>query len=186
MSVPKTPDPGLLLISILCADWDACWPELLEELEERFGTADHVSEPFAFDETNYYDRELGTPITRRLVAFEDLRPLDELADIKLFTNSLEARRARSGNRLFNLDPGFLTVERLVLATGKNFSHRIYLKDGIWADLTLVWQKKQWTVFPWTFPDYAGEDMKSRLTKLRLSYKTKLNNPHTQNRHATRG
>ena len=77
--------------------------------------------------------------------------------------------------MFNLDPGFITMQSLVLATGKNFSHRVYLKDGIWADLTLVWQKKQWVDFSWTFPDYAGDAMKSRLTKLRLSYKTKLNN-----------
>jgi hypothetical protein len=65
---------------------------------------------------------------------------------------------------------------LVLATGKNFSHRVYLKDGIWADLTLMWQRKHWVDFPWTFPDYAGEAMKTRLTKLRLSYKNKLSKP----------
>ncbi len=63
----------------------------------------------------------------------------------------------------------------MLATGKNFSHRIYLGHGIWADLTLVWQRGRWVDFPWTFPDYAGDDMKSRLTKLRQLYKTKLNN-----------
>ena len=176
MSTPRIPDPGLLLVSILCARWDDCWPQLLGDLEDRFGPADHVSEPFVFDQTDYYDAELGSPITRRLVTFETLRPLDELADIKLFTNGLEERCAEGGNRLFNLDPGFITRERLVLATGKNFSHRIYLKDGIWADLTLIWRKKGWQDFPWTFPDYAGDDMKSRLTKLRQSYKTKLNKP----------
>lgn len=176
MSTPRIPDPGLLLVSILCARWEDCWPQLLKELEDRFGPADHVSEPFVFDQTDYYDAELGSPITRRLVTFETLRPLDELADIKLFTNGLEERCGQGGNRLFNLDPGFITRERLVLATGKNFSHRIYLKDGIWADLTLIWRKKGWQDFPWTFPDYAGDDMKSRLTKLRQSYKTKLNKP----------
>ncbi len=175
MSTPRIPDPGLLLISILSARWEACWPRLLEELVAQYGPADSVSEPFPFDQTGYYDAELGTPITRRLVTFETLRPLDELADIKLFTNELEKQYGEPGGRVFNLDPGFLTMQRLVLATGKNFSHRIYLRDGIWADLTLIWQKKQWMVFPWTFPDYAGDDMKSRLTKLRQSYKTKLNN-----------
>ena len=134
------------------------------------------SELFAFDQTEYYDAELGTPITRRIVAFDRLRPLDELADIKLFTNGLEQRDAKGGKRLFNLDPGFITMQNLVLATGKNFSHRIYLKEGIWADLTMIWQKKQWVVFPWTFPDYAGDDMKLRLTKLRQSYKNKLIKP----------
>lgn len=178
MSTPVIPDPGLLIISILSSRWDECWPGLLEKLEDRFGRTDHVSELFAFDQTDYYDQELGTPITRRLVSFKTLRPLDELADIKLFTNELEKRYANDGLRMFNLDPGFITMQRLVLATGKNYSHRIYLKNGIWADLTLIWQKKQWVGFPWTFPDYAGNDMKSRLTKMRQSYKDMLNNPQT--------
>jgi len=176
MSIPKTPDPGLLIVSILGSDWDAFWPELKDELEQAFGPADEVSHLFDFTETDYYDEELGTPIRRRLVGFEKLRPLDELADIKTFTNTLEIRYGTAGKRLFNLDPGFLTMQSLVLATGKNFSHRIYLKDGIWADLTLMWQKKRWVDFPWTFPDYAGGDMKSRLTKLRQSYKNKLSRP----------
>ena len=178
MSTPKTPEPGLLIISILSVHWDIFWPELLKTLEEHFGPADDVCEPFAFDQTGYYDAELGTPITRRIVSFQKLHPLDDLADIKLFTNTLEQQYAEGGNRLFNLDPGFISLQSLVLATGKNFSHRIYLKNGIWADLTMIWQKKQWVVFPWTFPDYAGDDMKSRLTKLRQSYKNKLSKPQT--------
>ncbi|MGE4192689.1 MAG: DUF4416 family protein [Pseudodesulfovibrio sp.] len=177
MSTPKTPDPGMLVISVLSADWGAFWPQVGAELADRFGPFD-PSEEFDFDQTDYYDEELGTPITRRLLAFDALRPLDELADIKLWTNSVEQRFARDGRRLFNLDPGFLTQQSLVLATGKNFSHRIYLKDGIWADLTLIWQKKRWVDFPWTFPDYAGEAMKSRLTKLRQSYRNRQSKPRT--------
>jgi len=186
VSTPVAPDPGLLVISVLCADWDACWPGLLHELEARFGRAEHVSEPFPFDQTDYYDSELGTPITRRLLAFESLRPLDELADIKKFTNSVEAGHGDAEGRRFNLDPGFITLQSLVLATGKRSGHRIYLKDGIWADLTLMWRRKQWETFPWTFPDYAGDDMKTRLTKLRQSYKTKLDNPQDSIVGTTRG
>jgi len=180
MSTPVIPDPGLLVISILCADWHSCWPGLLDDLEMKYGRADEISGVFPFDQTDYYDAELGAPISRRLIAFEILRPLDELADIKRFTNSLELQYGEPGKRRFNLDPGFITLQSLVLATGKKFTHRIYLKEGIWADLTLVWQKKQWVDFPWTFPDYAGVDMKTRLTKLRQSYKDKLNNPPTSN------
>ncbi len=178
MSTPKAPAPGLLIISILSSRWDECWPLLREELEAKFGPMDGMSEEFAFDLTDYYNAELGSPITRRLVEFAQLRPQEELSDIKLFTNSLENKYGEAGNRMFNLDPGFITMQRLVLATGKEFYHRIFLKDGIWADLTLVWQKKQWVDFPWTFPDYADESMKSRLTKLRQSYKYKLNNSQT--------
>lgn len=104
MSTPVTPDPGLLVISVLCADWEACWPGLLHELEARFGRAEHVSEPFPFDQTDYYDAELGTPISRRLLAFEALRPLDELADIKIFTNSIEAGHGNAGGGGSTLTP----------------------------------------------------------------------------------
>lgn len=174
MSTPVTPDPGLLVISVLSARFDECWDDLKGELEAEFGLMDGVSEVFAFDETSYYDEELGTPIMRRIVEFETLQPLDRLADIKGFTNTLELKYATGTQRMFNLDPGFITHDSFVLATGKKFSHRIYLKDGIWADLTMIWQKKQWVDFPWTFPDYASDKMKSRLTNLRQSYKNKRN------------
>jgi len=95
--------------------WGEFWPGLLEELEAELGPADGVSEEFAFDRTGYYDEELGTSITRRIIEFK----------------SLEGRYELKGKRLFNLDPGFVTMQSLVLVTGKNFSHRIYLKDGIW-------------------------------------------------------
>ncbi|NDV18003.1 DUF4416 family protein [Pseudodesulfovibrio sp. JC047] len=176
MSTPKTPEPGLLILSILSAQWDTVWPELLALLEAEFGPVAEAGDLFVFDQTDYYDAELGTPIMRRLISFETLRPLDTLADIKMATNALEQRFADGEKRRFNLDPGFITLQSLVLATGKNFSHRIYLKNGIWADLTMIWQKKQWVTFPWTFPDYAGNDMKSRLTKLRQSYKHTLSKP----------
>ena len=173
MSTPRIPHPGMLVLSVLSARLDEIWPGLFRTLEDRFGPAEYVSEPLLFDQTDYYDEELGSPIYRRFLAFETLRPLDELADIKTWTNGLELEYARDGRRGVNLDPGFLTLERLVLATGKNFSHRIYLKDGIWADLTLIWRQGAWEVQAWTFPDYATDDMKTRLTNLRLSYKTKL-------------
>ena len=78
MSIPKIPDPGLLVISILSSGWGEFWPGLLEELEGAFGPADGLSEEFAFDQTSYYDEELGTPITRRLIEFKDLRPVHQL------------------------------------------------------------------------------------------------------------
>ena len=106
--------------------------------------------------------------------------------MKLATNADERAHARpaidstgdptggqpGGSRRVNLDPGLITLERLVLASGKNFTHRVYLGQGIWADLTMIYNKKTgWVVLPWTFPDYATEDMKRRLTELRALYKT---------------
>ncbi len=174
MSRPSEPAPVQPLVSVFGRDWDQFWPGLLRDMEAELGPADHVSDLFPFTETDYYDGELGTPIRRRIVAFEALIDPPRLVDIKLAFNELEARYARpDGTRRVNLDPGILSLERLVLATGKEFTHRIYLGRGIWADLTLLYQHGGWRSLPWTYPDYAGERVQSILTRIRSTYKAKL-------------
>ena len=173
MSQLRIPEPGLLLLSVLAAEWDA-WPDLLVRIEARFGPACFLSEALAFENTSYYDAELGRPITRRLLAFGTLAPLDCLAAAKLWTMDQEREFARpDGRRRFNLDPGLLTQERLVLATAKNFTHRVYLGQGVWADLTLVYTGGDWLVLPWTFPDYAAKALLELLTALREEYRRRL-------------
>ncbi len=173
MSRLRIPEPGLFLLSALAAEWEQ-WPALRERIEARFGPACFVSEALDFGHTGYYDAELGRPIARRLLAFENLAPLDCLVAAKHWTLEQEAAFARpDGRRRFNLDPGLLTQERLVLATGKNFTHRVYLGQGVWADLTLVYTGGDWLVLPWTFPDYAAEDMLELLTALREEYRRRL-------------
>jgi len=177
VSTPREPSPGKPVLSVLAAPdwWDCCWGALRAELVERLGSVDYESEPLAFDHTAYYEPELGAPLFRRLLGFARLLPLDGLKALKLATNALERAQARAnGSRRVNLDPGFITLERLVLASGKNFTHRVYLGGGIWADLTLIYNKSQgWVDLPWTFPDYAEGDMKRRLTVLRALYKTAI-------------
>ncbi|PIE69336.1 MAG: GTP-binding protein [Deltaproteobacteria bacterium] len=174
MSKPTIPLPVKPVLSILSARWDRFWPGLRRILEERLSPIDHISETIPFTQTTYYNKELGTPITRRLISFEKLMPMDELPNIKLWTNTLENNHADpQGNRLVNLDPGYLNQERLVLATGKNFTHRIYLREGIWADLTLIFQRGAWVDLPWTFPDYATAEIKKHLTRIRTAYTHQL-------------
>lgn len=181
MSTPREPQPGKMVLSVLAgaAWWESGqaggWVSLHGELVKRFGPVDFKSGLLPFDHTGYYEEELGAPLFRRLLAFERLAPLDGLVAIKLATNELEHAHARpDGMRRVNLDPGILNLERLVLASGKNFTHRVYLGSGIWADLTLIYNKRQgWVDLPWTFPDYATEDMKRRLTALRSLYKTTI-------------
>ena len=179
MSTPREPLPGKAVLSVLAsAAWwesDLGWPPLRAELLGRFGPLDCESELLPFDHTGYYEAELGAPLLRRVLGFERLLPLDGLRAFKLATNELERAHARAdASRRVNLDPGLLTLERLVLASGKNFTHRVYLGSGIWADLTLIYNKRQgWITLPWTFPDYATDDMKRRLTALRALYKTAI-------------
>lgn len=149
------------------------WPALSSRLEERLGPVDMIGPPIPFIETTYYHREFGTPLIRRLLSFKRLIDQDQLKEIKLWTHELEQTQAKDGKRLFNLDPGLLTLERLVLATGKNFAHRVYLGKGIYADLTLLFQGGEWKTLPWTFPDYGGLALQALLSEMRCRYKEKL-------------
>jgi hypothetical protein len=170
VSIPAPPPPATLVLSILSAKWDLFWPALLGRLEAAFGPADFVSAPLAFDRTAYYEREFGAPLSRRILGFARPVPQDSLADVKLATNAVEDDlRGEDCRRIVNLDPGLITPERLVLATGKNFTHRVYLGKGIFADLTLIYQKGDWKALPWSFPDYASPEIRAILTELRLRH-----------------
>ncbi|MFP4107926.1 MAG: DUF4416 family protein [Desulfonatronovibrio sp.] len=178
MSIPLIPRPGKLFLSILSSRWELFWPDLLDILEQKFGKTDYLTDQIPFTETSYYDRELGTPVSRRLLTFNPLVELDRLADVKLITNGLEESFKKDSNRIFNLDPGLITLERLVLATGKNFTHRIYLGRGIWADLTLIFCRGDWQDLDWTFPDYSSEKIKTHLRTIRSRYHEQITAKHS--------
>jgi hypothetical protein len=110
-----------------------------------------------------------------MVVFKTLIAQKDLVAIKCFTNALEADYEQAGRRRINIDPGYLLQERFVLATGKNFSHRIYLDRGIYADLTLVYKRGGYQAQPWTYPDYASDAMRAFLTQVRYRYQTDLKN-----------
>ncbi|MFP4070944.1 MAG: DUF4416 family protein [Desulfovibrionales bacterium] len=175
MSVPRTPHPAQLVVSMLSSRWDEVWAGCRALLEERFGPLDYETGLIPFTHTSYYDQELGTPLFRRLLGFSRLVPQETLPDIKLWTNGLEQEYLLQGQRTINLDPGLLTLERLILATGKNFTHRVYLRDGIWADLTLIFQRGGWRTLPWTFSDYADHRLQRHLTAMRKRYDEKIKN-----------
>ncbi|MFW6081030.1 MAG: DUF4416 family protein, partial [Desulfosalsimonas sp.] len=140
-----------------------------DRLTEKFGDIDLTSNWLRFDYTNYYEPEMGTGLVRRIMAFKQLIAQDTLADIKHQTNEIEKEFTSGKRRRVNIDPGYLVRERFVLATGKNFSHRIYIGRGIYADLTLVYSKGDFRTLAWTYPDYASGDMLGFLHKVRSKY-----------------
>ena len=168
MSVPAPPRPAKLVVGFFLGRRDMA-EAILGRLEDLFGPIDRVSRWLPFDYTDYYTREMGGPLYRRLAAFKQLIDQEQLPDIKLSTNALEADYAARGRRGVNIDPGYLLLERLVLATGKNFSHRIYLRHGIYADLTLIYRKGRFESLPWTYPDYADARLQDFLYKVRDRY-----------------
>lgn len=168
MSTPKPPQPAKLVIGLYtkakqCAD-DVC-----KRLQERYGPIDLISRWFDFSYTDYYRAEMGAPLFRRVFSFERLIAQEQLAEIKCHTNTIETAFSRQGRRLVNIDPGYLLYERFVLATGKNYTHRIYIGRQIYADLTLIYQKGAYQPLPWTYPDYASSQMGGFLMKVRQKY-----------------
>ncbi|SFM62124.1 DUF4416 family protein [Thermodesulforhabdus norvegica] len=165
MSIPREPSSAFLFLGILYSDAGA-YKSALVELEKVFGPLSFLTGPRVFTETGYYNAEMGTPIYRVYGVFERPVNQDKLADIKLKTNEIEAGLAQNGRRRVNLDPGLLSEERLVLATGKNYTHRVYLSRGIYADLTLIFRRGQYEPLQWTYPDYRDPVLRHFLGVLR--------------------
>ena len=172
MSLPQEPKPAKLVIGLLMKD-RALFEPLAVELASKYGPADMISSWMAFDYTAYYESELGSPLFRRLLTFATLIDQQELAAIKLTTNRLEQAYVRDFRRRVNIDPGYLLYERFVLASGKNFCHRIYIGHHIYADLTLIYQKGAFQRLPWTYPDYADQPIQSFLERVRKKYAVDL-------------
>ena len=168
MSVPQTPRPAKLVIGVFTKNKEII-EHLALELSSRFGRMDLVSLWMDFNYTNYYKSEMGFPLARRMFAFAQLIEQAELAAIKNATNRIEQTYACAGKRQVNIDPGYLLHERFVLASGKNFSHRIYIGLGVYADLTLIYQKGRFQTLPWTYPDYADQAMICFLDRVRRKY-----------------
>ncbi len=174
MSLPQPPTPAKLIVGFFVKDM-ALAADITQDLQNRLGSIDMISAWLNFDFTTYYAKEMGAPLSRRLVVLKTLVEQTELAEIKRMTNAVEQKYLRQGQRRVNIDPGYLLPERFVLATGKNFTHRIYIGKGIYADLTLIYQKGAFRTLPWTYPDYADRRLIDFLTLVRKKYMLDLKN-----------
>lgn len=172
MAAPQSPLPVKFIIAVLYSDE----PLLLaarERLVQQFGPFDFISAPFPFQVTGYYVPEMGAPIIRIFYAFEKLVSPGELARIKLATNAIEDELATSGKRQVNLDPGYLDPDKFILASAKYNGQKIYLSDGIWADLTLYYQKGHFSAYSWSFPDFRSGEYEKAFLRMREIYKGQL-------------
>jgi hypothetical protein len=128
--------------------------ELLMHMADELGPIARRSFVMPFTHTSYYNDEMGGPLVRQWVAFCELVDPDELADLKLWTNDLEEKNLNTRDRrMVNIDPGIVTLSSLVLASTKNYSHRIYLGRGIYAEVTLIYKNNSYQPLEWTYPDY---------------------------------
>jgi hypothetical protein len=155
----KAPKPVKLFVGILAADQD-CLRAAIEAITDEFGKIDLVSDVWPFTQTDYYNKETGENILRQFVGIEKLIDPGKLAKIKHKTNKLEQKlAAKLGlglSRPVNLDPGVIEPSKLILATTKNYSHRIYIGEKMYAEVTLIFDKGSWRGLPYTYPDYRQQ------------------------------
>ena len=176
MSEPRPAVPVLLVVAPFSRHPEALrWAR--ERLEETYGPVALAGEPFPFNQTHYYEAAMGPDLRKQLVAFGDLVAPDCLPDVKLHTNDLERRIAAAGTypegRPLNLDPGLLALGKFVLATTKDQAHRVYLRDSIFAEVTLRYQAGAWEPWPWTYADYRLPEVHTFLRQARDLYRRRL-------------
>lgn len=168
MSTPRPPKPVKLVASFIAGSV-SLMDNTMKLMANLWGEMDFASAVMDFDQTDYYNAEMGSPLVRRFISFERLLDPGLLPEIKHATNKIEEELKMESRRSVNIDPGYISAERLVLATGKNYTHRIYLSNGIYADLTLIFRKKRFEVLPWTYPDYGSEKVKTIFEQIRRKY-----------------
>ncbi len=172
MSKLKRSEPVKLISSIFSADRHLL-TEALKELSAKYGGVDFVSKFIPFDYTDYYEKETGKSLIRRFAFFEDLIRPESLPEIKTFANGVEERFSSNGKRRVNIDPGYISQYHLILATGKGYAHRPYLRDGVHADLTLIYKDKTFQPLEWTYPDYAEKKIIEMFNRIREKYLLQL-------------
>ena len=176
MAIPSSPLPVLRFAGLLAGTEEelaaARW-----ELTQWYGDVDDQSPVIPFTFTEYYSDQMGKTLLRQWVRFKSLFAPEHLAKCKLETNMAETLLARQFQRgvprPVNIDPGYVHRYKVVLATTKDHSHRVYLSEGIYAEVTLHWSQNRWTPWPWTYADYQSETAGKFFEAARTAYLDQL-------------
>jgi hypothetical protein len=168
MGIATIPSRVKLFMAVLF-DAEDCYNDVMTKLSERFGPIDNSYGPIPFRFTDYYKDEMSGNQKKAYLTFEPLILREDLPAIKTFTNDIERQTAAAGKRTINLDPGYIAADKLVLASTKDFYHRIHLSQGIFAEVTLHYRKGLYRYFSWTFPDYKEPAFLEFLEKARAGY-----------------
>lgn len=169
---PEAPNPVKLFMGILYSSVD----QLLrakEILAEHYGRIEYESRAVPFSVTDYYVAEMGSPIYRIFISHEPLIQPEQIVEIKLETNRIEDQLVVDGKRKVNLDPGYMDTCKTVLASAKYNGQKIYVGKGIYADLTLYYEKGSFHPYPWSFPDFKSGQYSIPFLRIRELYKAQL-------------
>ena len=172
MPNPKKPTRVKLIVGLISPQ-ESKFSKASKLLEQKYGPIDLKSPVMGFMHTNYYEKEFGSNLKRIFLSFKKLIDIKNLYKSKLDTQKIEKRLSSKLKRQVNIDPGYITLGKLVLFTTKNYSHRIYLNRGIYAEVTLRFEENSFTPWSWTYPDYRTNEYIDFFNKVRKVYKTQL-------------
>jgi hypothetical protein len=173
MGVIKPPESALLFVSTLYHSEDI-FSQAKEILENTLGDISYVSPPLTWDYSSYYKDEIGWPLLRQIIFFTNLIDPSLLVDIKIKTNEIESAFTLDGKRHINLDPGYLTLSKVVLASTKNYAHRLYLGKGIYGEITLIFKDGSYIPYIFTYRDYQDKSHSDIFMQARILLKKMLN------------
>ncbi len=167
--------PAKLILGTIYKEEDAL-ERALFYFSKKYGNLQIESNKFPFDVTSYYEKEMGGPLFRKFFVFKDLISPDKLSEVKVFTNRLEEKLTiefKADGRPVNLDPAILTPTSLIVATAKNYSHRVPLKNGIYAHIEYLFTKKDVKILEWTYQDFKKAEYKEFFKMVRALYLKEL-------------
>lgn len=180
MGDPRIPDRVKLIVGLLAVG-DDLLQAAQRALADRFGAIDDTSEAQQWTISTYYSAEMGDEVRRRFLSFSELIAPDDIARLKLATNELENRWLGDTGRRVNVDPGYVATTKLVLATTKDAAHRIYLRDGIYAEATLGYESGSFRPYSYTYADYAAPAAIDFFNQARATYLAQLRETDTSAR-----
>lgn len=175
MAEAKPFSPVKLICGVIASRAEA-FRKVEEGLVDLYGEVDLSSPAFKFNFTDYYEKQMGKDLKRKFLSFVHLIAPEKLSKIKLETNRMEKeirKEIKAKGRAVNIDPGYLTPSALIVATAKNFAHRIPLQHGIYAHLELLFTKKEIRSLAWTYPDFKTEDYQKYFGEVRRIYLSQL-------------
>jgi len=161
--------PVKYIVGILTAH-DDLMEQALHYLREYFGPTDYQSQWYPFDHTNFYGSEMGHPLKRAFVSFENLQPPELIYKAKIWCAKVEDRFRENEGRQVNLDPGYVDYFKLVLASGKFGGHKVAITKGCWVDFISMYSKGVWQPMPWCFPDFESGIYDKDMTEIRRLFK----------------
>ncbi len=168
----RTPPKVKLIIAVTFQN-EQQLKDVIEYLTGEFGGIDRKTDIFTFDHTDYYEEEMGNGLFKVFLSFAELVDRGRLAEFKIISNRYEEETALEGKRTVNIDPGYIGEANLILASTKNFNHRVYLGNGIYGDCNMVFEEGEFRALPWTYADYKEEKHRGFFKEAREIYYSQL-------------